>query len=75
MIHQIEKGVPLPKPITGLGTTRPQTIMGTLRGMDVGDSVLIDRAQNCLGATCKLQPMKFTTRKVSENQTRIWRVA
>jgi hypothetical protein len=75
MTYQIEKGVPIPEPITGKGTTRPQTIMGVLRSMDVGDSTVIDRAQDRLGGSSKLFPMKFTTRKVSENQTRIWRVA
>lgn len=75
MTYQIEKGVPIPEPITGKGVINKKSFLGTLRAMEVGDSVLVEKPQTSSGAHSRIQGMKFTTRKVSENRTRIWRVA
>jgi hypothetical protein len=74
MTYQIEKGLPIPPEARG-NKVNPNSVMGTLRRMEVGDSLLIDRPQKACVTHNKLIGMKFTTRKVSENQTRIWRIA
>lgn len=73
MTYQIEKGVPLPPKWCQIN--RPDSVMGTLRQMEVGDSILMDKTQKECANHSRLIGMKFTTRKVSENQTRIWRIA
>lgn len=74
MTYQIEKGVPIPPPASP-GKSDPNSVMGLLRSMEVGDSLLIDKPQKEAPVHSRIVGKKFTTRKVSENQTRIWRVA
>ena len=74
MSYAIEQNVPLPPPDV-FRAPKPESLTSNLRAMEVGDSLLIDRPQSSLGIQTKLFPKKFTTRKVSDTQTRIWRVA
>lgn len=69
MSFKIEKGIPLPKAIRGKPKKYPW------HEMDVGDSFvggvsarsLVSRAGKAIG-------FKFTSRKIGENEFRIWRV-
>lgn len=70
----IEKGVPLPSP-----RGRPfgsASIMGTMRRMEVGDSLLLPgrKVTSLTSTIVQLRPLKYACRTV-EGGVRVWRVA
>ena len=69
MAYVIEKGVPIPdKQRLGLSAV--------LMEMEVGDSVVINRAQSSIGIyMSRYKPKRFTTKKIDNNSCRVWRVA
>lgn len=75
MNYAIEQAVPVPPIQPSRGKADPNSFRGTLRRMEVGQSILVDKPRGCYGAISTLPPMKFTARRVSDTQTRIWRVA
>lgn len=72
MSYVIEQHVPIP-PSRGPGVVNPDSLMGTLRRMQIGESVLVEK-RSSIGSFSKLPGMKFTSRTV-EGGTRIWRVS
>ena len=72
MNYAIEQNVPIP-PNRGPGVVNPDSLLGTLRRMQVGESVLVEK-RSSVGSFSKLPGKKFTSRTV-EGGTRIWRVS
>lgn len=68
---QIDKHVPLP-PSNGIG--RP--VKWPLADMEVGDSFIFPlRSRGNIAAKgLRFKPKRFTIRKISETEARIWRV-
>lgn len=68
-LSKIEKGIPMPK-------ARKTGITDLLRSMQVGDSVLVTKkdARSMLVINKRVE-IKIATRKVSETEMRVWRIA
>lgn len=71
MTYSIEKGIPVP-PIVAPSEPKPDSLLGTLRRMEVGDSVLLEK-RTSVGSMSKLPGKRFTSRTV-DGGTRVWRV-
>lgn len=73
-MYEIEKGIPLDQS-RGNGHRAKYP----WRQMEVGDSFVMDShiqsASGKVGAAQKATGFKFSCRKISDTQTRIWRVA
>jgi len=68
---KIEKGVPIP-----IGKTHITGMISTMRKMEVGDSVSIPAKKRASWSSCaKSANIKIVTRKISDTETRVWRVA
>lgn len=75
MSYAIDQSKPLRAPIRSLyGNSRPDSLMATLRRLEVGESVYVDRGQKQLGCQSKIYGKKFTSRIEGEG-TRIWRIS
>jgi hypothetical protein len=72
MTYAIEQGIPIP-PSRSLGAGRPDSLMGTLRRLDVGQSIFVAKPSKSVGCISKIPGKKYTTRAV-EGGTRIWRI-
>lgn len=68
-LPKIEKGIPMPK-------AQKTGITDLLRSMQVGDSVLVTKkdAKSMLVINKRVE-IKIATRKVSETEMRVWRIA
>lgn len=71
MSYAIEHGVPIP-PSGSFAAGNPSSLMGTLRRLQVGQSIFVNKRSNTIGCVSKIPGMKFTTRTV-DGGTRIWR--
>lgn len=70
-LPKIEKGIPLPK-----GKEKHGGCKAVLNTMEAGDSVLVSsKHANSLRQTAWTLGIKVCTRKVSETETRIWRMS
>lgn len=67
---KIEKNVPMPAPYSRSGLT------GTLREMEIGDSIVIPRIrQTNVSTAANTLRRKYSTRKIDDQTIRVWRVA
>lgn len=67
-VMKIEKNIPIPPRKSGL-------ISLTLREMKVGDSIVIPKSQDTSWRTAAMRlKMDIVTRKISDTETRLWRV-
>jgi len=70
---KIEKGIPLPNPDNPRRPKGPVRI--AMETMEVGDSFVTDsRNRKMVGSTALLIKRKFATRKIGDDQYRIWRL-
>lgn len=70
-LPKIEKGILMPEPIK-----KNNNVKAILDAMEVGDSVLVSKKQcNSLRAIAWINKIKVATRKVSETEMRVWRIA
>ena len=70
---KIEKGIPLPNPDSSRRPKGPVRI--AMETMEVGDSFVTDsRNRKMVGSTAVLINRRFATRKIGDNQYRIWRL-
>ena len=68
-LPKIEKDIPMPK-------ARRTGITDLLRSMQVGDSVLVTKKDvRSMLVINKRVEIKIATRKVSETEMRVWRIA
>lgn len=75
-MYVIEKNITLPA--ARGGRSDPNSFFGTLRRLQVGDSVIVRRRQQSTSVACakarKETGYRYATRRVGEG-TRVWRVA
>jgi len=72
---KIEKNVPMPDEHSGVGRAKsPERI--AMETMDIGDSFVTTlHKRKMVGSTSLLINRKFTTRKIGDNQYRVWRIS
>lgn len=67
----IEKGIPMPAK-----RAESNSLLNALRDMEVGDSFLIPlKTRNALHSYQKKTGHTFSSRKISVDQARVWRIA
>jgi hypothetical protein len=71
---KIEKNIPLPSGSGGRG--KPKSLVRiAMETMDISDSFVTDsRSRKMVGSISILINRKFTTRKIADNQYRVWRI-
>ena len=71
---KIEKNIPLPYGSGGRG--KPKSLVRiAMETMDISDSFVTDsRSRRMVGSISTLINRKFTTRKIADNQYRVWRI-
>ena len=71
---KIEKNIPLPSGSGGRG--KPKSFVRiAMETMDISDSFVTDsRSRRMVGSISTLINRKFTTRKIADNQYRVWRI-
>lgn len=72
-MYTIEKNIPIPKGKGGQSLTNE--LKKTLDAMEIGDSCLVPNIHVFADAKKNLKPKLFTSRRVDENNFRIFRVA
>ncbi len=68
----IERNVPIPPPYNP--SHRP-SIVSVVRKLEVGECVVVPKKQSSISSSLHRLPGKFTTRQVTPESTRVWRVA
>jgi hypothetical protein len=69
---EIEKGIPMPKPKSGVS----RGLTGTMRSMNVGDSIKIpESARTGVYSAAKNIQIKATSKNIGDGMLRVWRIA